>query len=226
MEDLTDMRTLRDIIIHLDRGLLSTAQTRGLRRATALICGNLFEIYDQTRRGASDFFGPQLSRLYLSSVERSLIQMCRPDKFPHLKSWFRGFKLGERKYPSIEHYLRKVERRKAKLRIPYLMLVHGDCHSRNIMLNESFTELRFIDLDHLDDDGDYISDLARLLEDISVFGFLIDDAYRHRLAPGQIEFPSDAGERKVIENKIEYPAFSSEAVRLFQHRMLSFRAAR
>jgi hypothetical protein len=221
MEDLTEMRTFRDVIIQLDRGILATAQRKQLRQAANLICSDLFEIYDQTRRGDTDFYGPQLSRLYLSSIERSLIQMCRPDKYPHLKSWLRGFKLGERKFLSIEHYLRKVERRQAKLRIPYLMLIHGDCHSRNIMLNDTCVELRLIDLDHLDDDGDYIADLARLVEDISVYGFLIDDDYRHHLPQSQITFPSDTGEGKVIENTIEYVAFSSEAVRLFQQHVLN-----
>lgn len=220
MEDLTYMNTFQDILARIDQGRLLTAQKEELVQACEAICAGLFAIYNQTRRGATDFFGSQLSRLYLSQLEKSLIRMCRADKFPHLKSWFRGFWLGQQKYPSIEYYLGKLESHKAKLKIPYLMLTHGDCHSRNIMLDTRLQQLKLIDLDKLDEDGDYIKDLALLLEDVSVFRFLFDEGYKFYLDKDLTRFVSDSTEPKVIENKIEYPPFSSEAVRLFQQRLL------
>jgi hypothetical protein len=220
MEDLTYLNTFRDIIIRLDRGILSNRQKNQLRHACDVICARLFAIYDATRRDESSFFGTQLSRLYISDIERCLIRMSHPNKFPHLKSWFRGFRLGNRKYPSIEHFLRKIESFKAKLQVPYLSLTHGDCHSRNIMLDDEFSEFKLIDLDHLNNDGDYILDIARLIEDVAVFGFILEDGYRHHLSKSQIEFPSDSNDPNVIENRIQYPGFTSEAVRLFQQHML------
>ncbi len=220
MEDLTNMNTFRDIMINLDRGRLSRTQKEKLGRACDTICRGLFTVYNQTKQGDTNFFGSQLSRLYISPIEKSLINMCRVDKFPHLKSWLNGFWLGHRKYRSIEYYLRKLESHKAKLKIPYLMLVHGDCHSRNIMVDDQLRQLRLIDLDYLDEDGDYIKDFALLIEDIAIFGFLLDDGYRFHLHKGQVHFPSKSGEPNVIETRIEYSPFSSEAVRLFQRHML------
>jgi hypothetical protein len=147
--------------------------------------------------------------------------MCRPDKFPHLKTWLRGFWLGERKYSSIEHYLRKLESYKARLKVPYLMLIHGDCHSRNIMLDASLEQIRLIDLDHLEYDGDYIQDIALLLEDVAVFRFLFDEDYRFHLGKAHVRFISESSkQQRVIENRIEYRPFSTEAVRLFQQAVL------
>ncbi len=220
MEDLTDLYTFRDVMARLDRGILSDRQKNQLRHACDVICNQLFAIYDTTRRDASSFFGAQLSRLYISDIERCLIKISHPNKFPHLKSWFRGFHLGNRKYPSIEHYLRKIESHKARLQVPYLSLTHGDCHSRNIMLNDEFTEFKLIDLDHLNEDGDYILDVGRLIEDVSVFGYILKDDYRYHLSETKIVFPSDSDDPNVIENRIEYPSFTTEAVRLFQQYML------
>lgn len=88
------------------------------------------------------------------------------------------------------------------------------------MLDDNLQQLKLIDLDHLNEDGDYIQDLALLLEDVSVFRFLFYERYRFHVDKDQIAFVSDAAEQAVIENKIEYRPFSSEAVRLFQQRIL------
>ncbi len=220
MEDLTHMQTFQDLIARIDQGRLSPIQKRDLQLACTTISDSLFAIYDQTRRDDTDFFGSQLSRLYMSGIEQNLIRMCRPDKFPHLKDWLRGFWLGERKYRSIEYYLRKLESHKAKLKVPYLMLTHGDCHSRNIMLDSRLRQCRLIDLDRLENDGDYIKDFALLIEDVCVFRFLFDEGYRLYLGTGAGRFVSHVTEPKLIENKIEYPPFSSEATRLLQQHLL------
>ena len=220
MEDLTYMNTFQHLIARIDQGRLSTTQRKDLEKACATICSSLFVIYDQTKQADTDFFGSQLSRLYLGEIEKNLIRMCRPDKFPNLKAWLRGFWLGERKYVSIEHYLRKIENHQAKLCIPYLMLTHGDCHSRNIMLDAQLQQMKLIDLDHLDRDGDYIKDFALLIEDMCVFRFLFDEGYRLYLGNGSGRFGLNATKPKLDDNQIEYSPFSSEAVRLFQQHLL------
>lgn len=220
MEDLTYMNTFQTIMARVDQGRLANAQRKDLEKACQTICQGLFALYEQTKQSDADFFGSQLSRLYLSDIEKNLIRMCRPEKFPHLKSWLRGFWLGERKYVSIEHYLRKIENHKAKLRIPYLMLTHGDCHSRNIMLDGALQQMKLIDLDHLDRDGDYVKDFALLLEDVCVFRFLFDEGYRLYLGNGHSRLSGHATKPTLQENHIEYQPFSSEAVRLFQQHLL------
>ena len=89
------------------------------------------------------------------------------------------------------------------------------------MLDASLEHLKLIDLDNVDYDGDYIKDFALLIEDVCVFRFLFDDGYRFFLDRDKIRFVTISNERRVIENKIEYPTFTSEAVRLFQQHLLS-----
>jgi hypothetical protein len=88
------------------------------------------------------------------------------------------------------------------------------------MLDGQLNQLRLIDLDYLDNDGDYIKDFALLIEDVCVFRFLFDEGYRFYLGKGSGRFVSYSTEPKLIENKIEYPPFSSEATRLFQQQLL------
>ena len=72
------------------------------------------------QKHATEFFCSQLSRLYIADIEKNLIWMCRAEKFPNLKTWLRGFKIGTRRYLSIEHYLRRIESHQAKLKVPFL----------------------------------------------------------------------------------------------------------
>ena len=83
------------------------------------------------------------------------------------------------------------------------------------MLDASLEHLKLIDLDNVDYDGDYIKDFALLIGDVCVFRFLVDEEYRFFLDREKICFVTISHERRVIENKIEYPTFISEAVRLF-----------
>jgi hypothetical protein len=220
LEDLTHMRTFRDVLDKLDQRSLSRAQKEDLQKACNTVCEGLLRLQYPTRRGTSEFFGSQLSRLYIAEIEKNLIRMCRADRFPNLKPWLRGFRIGTRRYLSIEHYLRRIENHQARLKVPFLSLVHGDCHSRNIMLDTPLEHVKLIDLDNVDYDGDYIKDFALLIEDVCVFRFLFDEAYRFFLDRDKIRFVTISNERGVVENKIEYPPFSSEAVRLFQQHML------
>lgn len=88
------------------------------------------------------------------------------------------------------------------------------------MLDNQLRQLKFIDLDHLDSDGDYIKDFALLIEDVCVFRFLFDEGYRFYLDKSSSRFASYSTEPKLVENRIEYPPFSSEAVKLFQQHLL------
>lgn len=219
LEDLTYMITLRDVLNRLDQGMLSVANADRIERACGVICDAAFAIYDDTKRDATHFFGTQLFNLYLSRIEASLTMLTRHDGFPQTKPWLSGFMLDNRRFLSAEHYLNKVTQYRAVLRVPFLGLVHGDFHSRNIMLDETLRHMKLVDLDHVTDSGDYIADFACLLEDVSVFRFLTDPGFRFRLDMDKVLFPS--GTDQSDGSDISYPAVSSEAVRHFQRCLLA-----
>jgi len=131
-----------------------------------------------------------------------------------LKPFFNGFWLGhEMHFSTIEHYQSRLEHHKEQLKLSCLMLVHGDFHARNVMLNECQEQLKLIDLDRLDEYGDYILDFAQLVEDIALFSFVFDEENPRYLRTEQITF----GEH---DNMLSYPAVGTEATRLFQEWLL------
>jgi hypothetical protein len=214
LEDLTDdYQTLRQIFGDIDRHRLSTEDRKAIAAVTGVVTESLFDIYRQTRRKESDLVGLQVSRLYLGRLDKALIAMCAPEKFPRLKELFRGFWLGDTRFESIERYQSLLYHHREVLRPPGLMLMHGDCHGRNLMLDECYERIKLIDLDKLDDTGDYILDIALLIEDIALFRRLFDRDYHHYLRPEQVDFPTGAAQ-------LAYPLFVSEAAVLFQGLLL------
>ncbi len=214
LEDLTeDYVTLRQIFSTLDRHKLSGDDRKTLTETTSAVAQSLFDIYRRTRRKDSDLVGLQVSRLYLSRLDRALLEMCQPEKYPRLKEFFRGFWLGDTRLESIETYQSLLYHHREILRPMSLMLMHGDCHGRNIMLDECYEHVKLIDLDKLDDTGDYIMDIALLIEDVALFRRLFDDSYHYHLRPEQVDLPAEGAQ-------ILYPIFVSEAGILFQQLLL------
>lgn len=214
LEDLTEeYSTFRQVLETHDRLHLSDEARETLAKATATIFAGLADIYRKTRRRESELVGLQVSRLYLSRLDRALIEMSRPEKFPRLKDFFRGFWLDNRRFASIETYQSHLYHHRDRLRPPCLMLMHGDCHSRNIMLDVCYEKIKLIDLDRLDPYGDYALDVALLIEDVALFRRLFDTNYRYYLRPEQVQMAADS-------TRIEYPPFLSEAGVLFQQRLL------
>jgi hypothetical protein len=210
LEDLTEnYATLRQIFLDVDRHKLSADDRKTIAAVTQVVTQSLFDIYRRTRRKDSDLVGLQVSRLYLGRLDRALIAMCMPEKFPRLKELFRGFWLGDTRFESIERYQSLLYHHRETLRPPCLMLMHGDCHGRNVMLDDCYERIKLIDLDKLDYTGDYIMDIALLIEDVTLFRRLFDDSYAHYLRPEQVELPADA-------THVAYPSFICEAAILFQ----------
>ncbi|MCJ7431061.1 aminoglycoside phosphotransferase family protein [Candidatus Bathyarchaeota archaeon] len=86
--------------------------------------------------------------------------------------------------------------------------MHGDCHARNIMVNPRTLDLKFIDIDNLDQAGDSVYDLGELLADLEVFGYIFGsrrfsiqkdkDEYSY-----EIELPKPVEEAcKIMRNSI------------------------
>lgn len=83
------------------------------------------------------------------------------------------------------------------------------------MLDSALRRFKLIDLDKLDNDGDYIRDIAWLIEDVCVFRFVFDEDYRFFLAPESIELAPDG-----MDTYIRYPAFGTDATDLFQQQIM------
>lgn len=214
LEDLSPQyRTLREIFSEIDRHSLSAEARETIQHCTKTIVQSLFGLYTKTQRRSGDVVGLQISRLYLSRLDRSLIDMCKPGKVGRVKDFLSGFWLRDKRFDSIETYQARLYHHRDMLRPPCLMLMHGDCHGRNIMLDSGHEHMKLIDLDKLDAFGDYIMDFALLIEDMALFRRLFDKEYRHYLRTEQIELPVD-------RVAIDYPPFVTELGLLFQELLL------
>jgi thiamine kinase-like enzyme len=218
LEDLTHMQTFRQIVDRADLRMLAQPSQDRLQKSCRTIATSLFQIYAATSHPAQEVFGKQLSRLYFSRIEQSLIEAIEPGNAPHLKDLYRGFWLDQRRYFAIDHYLQNIERFKGHLKIPCLMLIHGDCHCRNIMLNPDLSEMKLIDLDKVDSYNDYIFDIAQLIEDVAVFRLLHDTRHHAHLGKEKISLSTDG---KVVGTRILYPPFASNVTRIFQELIMS-----
>lgn len=219
LEDLTEEYvTLREILDDVDKRRLSPDDRERLVQAISAITKGLFDIYGQTCQPGDDIAGFQISRLYLSRLDRSLLEMASHNRFPKLKDFFRGFTLIDQggvqeHFKSIGYYQQEIYRHLYRLRPPCLVMMHGDCHSRNIMVDNCFERVKFIDLDKIDKSGDYILDAALLIEDVALFRRYFDDKYRFYLRPEDINL--DPG-----ETKISYPTRVTETAIIFQQAIL------
>lgn len=218
MEDLTHMVTLDDLLQTLDQPALSQSQERRLARACEAVCRALWAIHSLGH--VQEFYGSQIARLYIAPIESALNRLA--DRYPVLKPWLRGFRLGERRYPSIVHYLNKIRGHESKLSLVRLMMTHGDAHSRNLMLDQEGRQAKLIDLDTLYESGDYVQDCALLLEDVCIYRFVRDPAFRFYLDPEQIAFYPNSDDPKAIGDGLVYPPPNahSELSLLFQRKAL------
>lgn len=220
LDDLTEEYvTFREVLDEVDKRCPSPDDTERLLKATNAITQCLFDIYERTFRPIDDIAGYQVSRLYLSRMDRSLLDMVSNHRFPRLKDFFRGFTLqtadgAEEHFKSIGYYQHALHRHLHRLRPPCLVTTHGDCHSRNIMLDNYFQRVKFIDLDRIDVAGDYVLDIALLLEDVALFRRFFDEKYRFYLRPDEITLSAD-------RSHIAYPTFVTETAQLFQRTLLA-----
>ncbi len=184
MQDLLHMQTLDALLDDLDLPMLTQRHAQMLTSAVSRVAAALHRIHheDVTRR--DHYAGGQIARLYLAPLEDKIIQLGQ--KFPRLKPELRGIWFNERDYKSLNHYLGILQNRIGQLRPSALCLVHGDCHTRNIMLDRSGDRVMFIDLDRISWSGDYIDDFALLLEDACVYRYLSGSDRRGGLRPGDV----------------------------------------
>lgn len=96
-------------------------------------------------------------RLYFSSIENSFLKV--------LDIWR---KLQEEVSLAIKVF-KKLSKKAEDFEPPFTTRMHGDCHSRNIMINLKNMSMKFIDIDALEVKGDYILDFGELTGDLKVY---------------------------------------------------------
>lgn len=210
LEDLTEeYKTLRACIDDSDRWRRTAKQKSELIEAVDTAAQTLFEMYEATAQPTSDAF--HLARLYMGRIEHFLLVASQREHFPLLKTWYDRCEHDGVRYPSISHYLTLIGKQRAQFRLAWTMLIHGDCHTRNIMLDNVERRGKLIDLDKLDYEGDYVLDFAQLIEDVALFRSLFDPSYSFRLKPEDVELSN---------NRAEYRLAVSEAGQDFQHHVM------
>jgi hypothetical protein len=226
LEDLTEsFRTYRDIFNALDHTVLSKPQQDRLDRSCAVIAKGLFDIHRQCKQNG-DFrhAGSQLSRLYLGPIEKHLLNIGKIKKFAQLRPFLHGFRLqtpraAQMEMKGIEYYLNKLEQARNRLRLPFLTMIHGDCHSRNLMLDDQLSRMKLIDLERLETGSDYLLDFAELIEDVAGWRYVSDSECTLRLVKSSIQLKSSPP-MEIKPHHIRYNPIGSPASRRFQTMML------
>lgn len=219
MEDLTNLYTFRHLFNEFDQRAMAEQARVLLERATSLACDAVFDMFRQTHSARANFPGTQLARLYLSQIEAKLTRAVA--RVPWLKNPLDGYYANEQRYKGLDYYLGIVTKHAHKLAPRGLGLAHGDYHSRNIMLDRDCRTLKLIDLDKLSYAGDYLGDLATLLQDVTVYRRVSEPDRDFGLPRDHIIFPPNPNaEAGTVENVVRYPALGRSASLFLQERML------
>jgi hypothetical protein len=219
MEDLTDLFTLRHLFNEFDQRAMSEQHRKLLQRAAALACDAVFRMFRSTNATRSNFPGTQLSLLYLSKIEEKLTRAV--GQVPWLKNPIQGFRVGEQRFKGLDYYLGLITKHANVLQPRALGLVHGDFHSRNIMLDRDCTRLKLIDLDKISRSGDYLADLGTLIQDVCVYRRVSEPERDFGLAREEIVFAANpAAEAGTVENAVRFPALGRSATVCFQEEIL------
>ncbi len=172
MEDLKDKKTLDAFLANIDHIVLAESQRNRLDRVITALGESLGKIHNSAyfRKYRDSLSGDHFARLYLGPIENAVIIFNRNKSQLHVE--LQKLEYNGCAYFSLNHYLRILEKHVRFLRPTVIGLVHGDCHTRNIMIDESETKIFFVDLDHMNQNGDYIDDYAILLEDACLYRYL------------------------------------------------------
>ena len=221
MQDLADMLPLSEALQPLDK--LAGHERQAQASQAAQIIAHLLRALHGYERAPAIISHAQFTFTYLAPMVRSLNHLSQPGAFPELKQWLEGpLEVNGWAYKRPEWYFKQLARYELRLRPPTLSYIHGDCHSRNLMLTHTFGQARFVDIDTLTSGEDYLLDYGLLLEDLLVY-----QALPYADEPGQIPWDAiqtrrPASTATTLENWIAYPAFPghAEAARWFQRELL------
>lgn len=221
MQDLADMSPLSECLTELERPSLMLDEREQLATTAAQSVGRILQaLHQHDRRPVIASY--QFESHYITPITTCLERLCQPKAFPELKQWLEGTLLiNELAHKKFDTYLTQLRRHETQLRPPRLGYVHGDCHSRNLMLTRDYARAKFVDIDTLTNAEDYILDYGLLLEDVAVYQALPYGSERGRLEWDLIETSRPTNTSRSLENWITYPPFpQSEAIVIFQRELL------
>lgn len=210
MEDLAKMIPLSQVLEQLDLSDTGRSEHEKISRCVTAVSTGLRAIHrkHQPANGTSD----QLDRLYILPITERLDRLCQQSAFPALRPFVEGrFESNGRHYKKARSYLGALRAFERKLRPPLIGMIHGDCHSRNVMLSMDLRSAKFVDLEGLTLDEDYLVDYAILLEDVAFYRLLPHKDYRGRISWDDIQTNPPGGKPDEIANLIRYPAFPLES---------------
>lgn len=222
MQDLADMQPLSEVLGQLDRPvIMADEKARTAAQVAGAINTVLHALHGSERRPS--ILGHQLDVVYLAPMADALERLAQPQAFPELKQWLGGpLTANRRRYRPMDWYLHQLRRHEALLNPPTLGYVHGDCHSRNLMLSRDLTTCRFVDIETLTGAEDYVVDYGLLLEDVALYQSLPYGSERGRMEWDEIQTTRPGNPARTLDNYIAYPAFPrSEAVLAFQTELLA-----
>ncbi|HLF25663.1 MAG TPA: hypothetical protein VJG32_04955 [Anaerolineae bacterium] len=221
MQDLADMQPLSEILDQLDRPTLRREEHEKIATAAAAVADVMATLHAYDRRAT--VVGHQFNVIYLTPLVNCLNRLCQPLAFPELKQWVEGtLEANGWTYKKFDWYLRRLSQFEPRLRPAGLGYLHGDCHSRNLMLNRSLTQAKFVDIETLSKAEDYVIDYGLLIEDIAVYQSLRPFREHGQLALERVQTSRPGNESSTLENWIAYPAFPerSEVALTFQRELL------
>lgn len=227
MEDLSEMSPLCEELIQRDTTSFSHRDGEELRQIVKTISDTLRALH--SCKQSSPTMRDHFWRLYYVPITQSLERLCQT--YPNFKRFINGrFTANNWTHRGIQNYLNRISLHAEKLSPPALGMIHGDCHSRNIMIDPKFIRAKLIDLEMLADDDDYITDYGLLLEDAAIYLYLphIKISDHHNLSPNDIVFVTESSKTtggdaaRLPSNRIIYPPLprDSRAIQLFQETLL------
>ncbi len=222
MQDLAEMQPLSEVLAQLDRPVVLAEERRAAATAVAGAVADILQGLHRYDRRPS-LIDHQLDVIYLAPCAVALEQLAQPQAFPELGQWLAAPPvINGRRYQPLDHYLRVIRRAAAVgLEPRSLGYLHGDCHSRNVMLSHDLSAARFVDIETLATAQDYVADYGLLLEDVAIYQSLPYGAERGRVSWDEIVTAPRETEAGASEDSLNYPAFPcSEAVVTFQAALL------
>jgi hypothetical protein len=171
MEDLVGLAPLSEVLDRIDLRWAGRAEHDQLARVAAATATTLRALHQHDRR--PPVATNELGWLYLNPIARSINTLCEPAAFPELKAHIEtGFTANGQRYHPLNHYLATLQQHAGQLTPPAVSGVHGDCHSRNLLIDDTLTTVKFVDLETLTYTDDYLTDYGLLLEDLALYRYL------------------------------------------------------
>lgn len=212
MEDLVNMLPLAEVLDQVDLRWTGRGEHATLVRLAESIGETLATLHRHRRRPA--VASNELGWLYLTPITEALNSACDDEALAELKPFIEGgFRTNGRDFCALADYEARLQTHAIRLKPPALGAAHGDCHSRNLMVDSRSHTVKFIDLETLTYSDDWLTDYALLLEDIALYRYLPRGQRPDALAADEITY--EAG-------RIDYPALprGGESVAYFQEQLL------